>query len=147
MMHSGEIIGAGWRIVTGGGTAFIGINRTGADSIRGTVVTQGPERGVVVFPGDDTHAGGVVYEDGISDGEPMWVVTFGPARVLLKDGTGATEADWLKTSDVAGRTEAAPKPTALGIPELYDHFRMAGFVIDTIEAGTDVLCLAFIRFN
>ena len=145
MKHSGQMIGENWRITPGGGTAYYGTNATGADSVRGMVVIVGPADGAVIMPSSDTHPGGIVFESGISDGERMWINTQGPAWVLLEDGTGANRGDWLMTSSVAGRAVAHPKPTALGIPELYEHQRQIGYALIPASSGTNVLCATFLK--
>jgi hypothetical protein len=145
MMHSGEIIGDKWRIVPGGGNAYLGVNATGAPSVRGTILGVGPVDGAIVFPGSETHPGGVAFESDIPDGDPLWIITMGPAWVLLEDGAGANRGDWLRMSPTAGRACAATKPTFHGIPELYEHMRQVGYALSTVSSGTDVLCPTFLK--
>jgi len=143
--HSGEIVGKDWKITPTGGNAFRGSNATGAVSIEGTVICVGPTAGAVVMASADTHPCGVFLESGISDGERIWTTVSGPAYVLLEDGTGAARGDWLMTSSQPGRAIANTKPTALGIPELYQHQRQIGYAVEDVAPGVDVMCLVFLK--
>lgn len=98
-----------------GGIATTLTNTTGAVSVKGTLVhaSEGFDNSADLanLAGFDTI--GVVLDDGVAEGEPMYVVVSGIAEVLLEDGTASTHGAWVKGSGIqAGRADA----TNTGIP-------------------------------
>lgn len=72
-----------------GGVAIRMTNKTGAASVKGTVVTldttaDNAVKNIVV---DVLNPIGVIYEDGIADGSEVWVVTSGKAEVYFIGST------------------------------------------------------------
>lgn len=126
------------------------LNKTGAASVKGMIVIGHTtvDDAVAVAPIDSRSALGIVYEDGVADGSPVWVVVSGIAEVLLKDGTATTTGNWVVVSDTAGRANA----TAISPPggELIDaayHFGEIGHSIQTVTAGTNKTARMIIHFN
>ena len=133
-----------------GGYAVSLINKTGAASVKGTLVAghTSEDDSVMVAPIDSKAAFGVMFEDGVADGELCWIVVSGIATVLLKDGTATTAGNWVVVSDTAGRADA----TAIAPPggELIDaayHFGEIGHSIQNVTAGTNKTARMVIHFN
>jgi len=99
-----------WRVkfTTEGGLAIQLINKTGAASVRGTLVEADTTTDLAfkVNDADGHHPIGAVYEAGVADAALCWVVIYGKCQVLLKDTTASTRGYWVKSSDAAGRADA-----------------------------------------
>jgi hypothetical protein len=134
-----------------GGSARRFINDTGAPSIKGTLVdaSHTTDFGVVTVAADSPDCMGVIYEDGIPNGEEVWVVTHGPAEVLLENATAATRGYWARVSVTApGRADITnPLPPGGTIVEIDNHFREVGHGMESVIAGTDKLARVFLHFN
>lgn len=131
-----------------GGIAFKFINATGASSVKGTVVAvSNTVPNAVNIQVAEFDAVGVIYDDGVANGEEVWVVTNGIAEVLLEDGTGSVLEAWVQASPVDGRALATTPPT--GIPDLItgEHFKEIGHCLEAKTGGTSVLCKIAIHFN
>lgn len=138
------------KLTTEGGYAVRLLNKTGAASVKGTIVAghTAVADAVMVAPIDSKTAFGIMYDDGIADGSLCWVVVAGIATVLLKDSTATTAGNWVVVSDTAGRANA----TAVSPPggELIDaayHFGEIGHSIQTVTAGTNKTARMVIHFN
>ncbi len=132
-------------LTTEGGVAIRYYNKTGAVSVKGTIVTpagSGADLSVAVVPGDAEYPMGIVYESGIPADAPMRVVVSGIARVLLQDGEAATAGYWCGVSDTAGRMF-----TNNAVPGTPTHNREIGHCVETKAAGTDVLAMVNLHFN
>jgi len=136
---------------TEGGLAIRLVNKTGAPSVKGTIVEAD---GSTDFAFDitvvaDDHAIGVVYESGIPDGGSCLVVVAGIAEVLLEDTTAATRGYWVATSATqAGRADATnAAPPGGGIPELDEHMTELGHALESVVGGTDKLATIMMHFN
>jgi hypothetical protein len=134
-------------LTSDGGFAVKMTNKTGSNSVKGTVVECDPDvdNAVEIAPGDSVDPIGVMYEDGVADGSECWVVVAGRAQVLLKDGTASTREYWAKLSDTAGRadiTGAVPSP-----PTGAEHFKEIGHCLESQSSGTDVLAYIIVHFN
>jgi len=131
-----------------GGVAVKFINKTGATSVKGNVLelSATTER-AVRLQADEYDAMGVVYESGIADGEEMWVVITGIAEILLEDGTAGTLDYWVRASDTDGRGDMLPVPPGGTIQEIDNHFKEIGHCLQTVSAGTDILCKIILHFN
>ena len=134
-----------------GGVAESYINRTGHASVKGEVVklSTTAENEVVLVDADGPDHIGVIYENGIAEGEIVKVVVRGDAYALLQDSTAATQGNWVKVSDtVAGRIDASNSgPTGGTVAALEDHFTEIGHCKESVTAGTDKLCLIHLHFN
>jgi hypothetical protein len=130
-----------------GGLAVRLINKTGAASVKGSLVKAGSavDNSVVL---NDALGGlnpiGAVYEDGIADGQLVWVVISGVAEVLLEDGTAATRGYWASSGATAGRVDC----TTADAPGLVlSHFQEVGHCLQSVNSGTDVLARCLLHFN
>lgn len=88
-----------------GGVYQTFINATGGASVKGTLVQSSltVNNAVESTPADSSMPIGVIYEDGIANGNPVKVFTYGRAEVLLKDGVASSRGYWCGVSDQAGR--------------------------------------------
>lgn len=132
-----------------GGFAIQFINRTGQPSKKGTIVSASNQYDyAVMFQANEYDAIGVVYESGIPDGQPVWVVISGIAEVLLKQGTASKCGNWCKSADDDGRALCSlTQPSGSGFNNAEDHFKEIGHCLETKLAGNDVLCKILIHFN
>lgn len=150
--NSTFVEGQGWlveerqidRVTAEGGSGRRLTNKTGAASVRGTIVKLDSvvDKAFIVAPADDEAPAMVVYDDGVLDGEECFVVSEGYTPVLLKDGTASVAGNWSIVSDAAGRADAT---SASPIP--LDHWKEIGHCCETKEAGVDVLALHKLHFN
>lgn len=133
-----------------GGIAVRMINKTGEVSVKGTVVTPyddtAIDRAVKKIVIDIPNPIGVIYDNGILDGSPVWVVISGKAYVyFIGNTTRGHLARGFVTGDVgyiAGRALSDPVPTP---PFAVDkHFYELGHLLESrIGAGlalTDLHC-------
>jgi len=146
--YTGPITGAKFRITAEGGYAVKLTNKTGAASVKGSVVTTG---GTIdnsfILQSSEFEAAGIVYETGVADGAECWVVITGIAEVLLKDGTAATRGNWTKCADTDGRAEVTTAPSGIGALATSEHFREIGHCLESKDAGTNVLAKLVLHFN
>lgn len=126
-------------------------NRTGAPSVKGTIVTASTEydNAFDINPADIPKAMGVVFDSGIADGAECYVVTGGVAEVLLQDNTSATRGYWAKVSDtVSGRADITNLyPPGGTISALEDHSSEIGHCIQSVTAGENKLARCVLHFN
>lgn len=126
-----------------GGLAIKLLNKTGAPSVKGTVVSAstGTDEAFMA-QADEVSAIGVVYDNGVADAALCWVVIRGIAQVLLKDTTAATKGYFVYCSATDGRaeTKAAPADDA-------EHFKQVGSCIEDKTQGTSVLTKCVLSFN
>ena len=140
-----------------GGLAVLLTNRTGVDTIKGTIVAISDNianpNSFIVCPGTASTRSfvpcGIVLEDGIAEGSDAWIVISGRAEVLLKDATASTVGYWSTVSSVAGRAEALLDQAPTGTTYAADspHMRQIGSALETKGAGVDVLCKMILQFN
>lgn len=135
-----------------GGIAIQKINKTGAPSIKGTVieVDDSQDFSIKLTEADTDDATGIIYNSGIPDGGLVWVVIDGAADALLEDSSACLHGNWARTSITqAGRVDA----TNLGPPagglilELEQHFKEVGHCEQSVTAGTDKLARINIHLN
>lgn len=134
-----------------GGIAIPFINKTGAPSVKGTLLdTEGSiDMGVTIAGADEPDVMGVMYQAGIVDGEWALVVIAGVAQVLLEDSTISTRGYWARTSITQdGRADITNAvPPGGTINEIDAHFREIGHCLESKGGGTDVLALVLLHFN
>jgi hypothetical protein len=121
------------------------INKTGANSVKGTIVAASlsTDNAVYIAPADSVMPIGIIYENNIADGSLVKVVVNGKAQVLLKDGIASTNGYWCGVSDTNGRMyQEATTPTTT--PELS---RKIGHSIEAVSSGLDVLSTIIVHFN
>lgn len=145
----------GWNTQTGfmkftteGGLAIRLINKTGGASIKGYIVeASGSDDNAIAYTtGDDIDPFGIIYDDGIPDGELVWVVVAGIADVFYS--AGVTRATFSRVPTVvealpAGQAvnEALPTP-----PFATDkHFQEIGHPIES--TGGPGLAKTVLHFN
>ncbi len=107
-----------FKITPEGGFAVRLTNKTGAVTVKGQIVSH---EGTVANAFDLTavdanHCLGVVYESGVVDGAPCWVVVGGIAQVLMKN--------------------AATMGHICRIPLTADDGEAAGYAMDAVQSGT-----------
>lgn len=119
------------------------INATGAASVKGTVVTASTsvDNAVMVAPVYSQMPIGVIYDNGVANGQPVRVVTYGKAQVLLKNGQSSVRGYWAGLTDVAGRMYQEPSPSTT------EHFTEVGHSLESKSSGTNVLSLIQLHFN
>lgn len=122
-----------------GGFAVLMINKTGATSVKGTVVAVSAttDNGCAIADTSADDVLGVIYNSGIADGSPVWVVVGGIAEVLIENATAANLRAYVSMSTtVAGRVNAAGiAASTLDI----------GSCIKAVVAGTDVLATVMLK--
>jgi hypothetical protein len=132
-----------------GGIAIKLTNKTGAATVKGSVVTAGTaDNGVILVPVNIPNPIGVFYEDDVAADAEAWVVIAGIADVLFSGAT--TRGHLARTSlnvdttaqKVAGKALSEAVPTS---PFSDDkHFCEIGHVLETkAEAGLAKVVLHF----
>lgn len=134
-----------------GGIAIPLTNKTGSNSVKGTVVTADTTTDFAfkTHAADDDMPIGIVYESGIADGSECWVVISGCAEVLLEDGTASTRGYWVRSgATTAGRADATTaNPPGGTVPALETHMKELGHCLESKTSGTDVLARIIMHFN
>jgi hypothetical protein len=94
-----------WGITADGGFYSTYTNRTGASSVKGTIVVSSTnyDSAVETAPVSSDMPIGVIYDNGIANGSPVKVVVGGRAQVLLQNTVSSTRGYWCGTSTTAGR--------------------------------------------
>jgi hypothetical protein len=125
------------------------INKTGAPSVKGTIVSASTAHAnSFMLQANEYDAIGAVYEDGIADGDLCSVVTHGIADLLLEDTTAAVLGAWVKCSSTDGRADASQlAPSGGGFVNATEHFKEIGHCLEAKNAGSDVLARCLIHFN
>lgn len=147
---SGDIPIGNFLITSDGGLAIQYINKTGANSVKGSLLemSTGTNQAVDLISADGIDPTGVMYSDGVADGSDVWVVIAGKAKVLLEDSTTATRDYWARVSVTqAGRvdiTNAAPPGGT--VAALEQHLHEIGHCMENITAGIDKLALVNLHF-
>jgi hypothetical protein len=141
-------LGAGSSFVTAeGGFAVMLTNKTGANSVKGTLVqaSTGTDKAFIAASSGSYEPIGAVYLSGIADGSLCPVVVGGIVDVLLEDSTASTRGYWARTSTTtAGRADI----TNAGAPGLVlSHFAEIGHCLESKSSGTNVLARICMHFN
>jgi hypothetical protein len=130
---------------TEGGLLVTLTNKTGAASVKGSVVSASTGTdNAFMLQANRLDAIGIVYEDGIADGSECRVVIAGIADVLLEDAAGATHGDWMGAAATDGRAYSAAPPPPGAVAA---HFYEVGHSLQTVAGGVDVLCRCILHFN
>lgn len=133
-----------------GGIAVRMFNNTGSSSVKGSVVKPDfTHDDSFSLSGEDSAISiGVVYEDGVPQGAPCFVVVSGKAHVLMKDGEPSVRGYWVSTSDVEGRANAGGEGhPGTNPPAQAEHNKEIGHCIESVAAGADKLSLCVLHFN
>lgn len=126
------------------------INKTGAPSVKGTIVMMGTvvDDSFIVATASTAMPIGVVLDDGVPDGEYCRIVRDGPAQLLLKDTVSSAVGNWVYMSDVAGRADASlAAPPGGTVTALETHMSELGHCRETKTGGTDVLAWCIVHLN
>jgi hypothetical protein len=124
------------------------VNRTGATSIKGKLVSASTTADdEVILQANEYDTFGVIQESGIAEGSQMWIWVNGSiCQVMFKDGVKATRGEICIAADTDGRADRVTNPGG-GLPGVDIHFKECGHILQTINAGTDILALVMIHFN
>ena len=129
-----------------GGVAVKLTNKTGAASVKGTLVSASTTTdNAFALQSNEFDCFGVVYEAGIADGSACWVVVSGIAELLMKDTVAAVRGYIAISADMDGRATCIAVPTAT--PTSDTHWKEIGHLIESKTAGTSVIAKAIIHFN
>lgn len=133
-----------------GGLAVKLINKTGAASVKGTVVaaSTGTEGAFILSAIDSVDPIGVVFEEGIADGSACWVTVAGKAKVLFT--TNVTKGQFCRVPEAGDTGEAAGYAVSAAPPAnpnvaVESHFREIGHALQATSAGA--LTLIMLHFN
>ncbi len=124
------------------------INRTGASSVKGSLVTPSTSADrEVVLQSDEYDTVGVVQEANIAQGQEMWTWMVGSiCQVLMAASTPVGHGDLLLAASVDGRATAASN-IGVSLPAASTHFKECGHFLQSASAGENVLALAILHFN
>lgn len=138
--------GAGKPFITDLGGIAIGlINKTGALSVKGTIVEASTilDNAVGIEETGGKEPIAVIYNSGVPDGELVFVVISGRAEVLVEDNHTVIRGNWLGTSDSqAGRVDSSLEP-----PATSKHDQEVGHATTGTLAGIDQTVIAVIHFR
>ena len=131
------------KLTPAGALAIKLTNNTGATSEVGRLVKADTtaDNAVILTAVNDAECLGVLQEDGIPDGNEIWVAVSGRVQVLLDDDTGAAAGDCLSTGE-AGYALASSTP----VSPSYE----VGNTVQAVSAGgagTHVLVWTVINFR
>ena len=123
-------------------------NRTGAASIKGTIVTASRDydSAIMIEDADNGYdAFGIIYQNGVLDGNQVLVIVAGIAEVLIQDGQAVAHGNLMRCSDtVDGRAIPVNIPPP---PNQDQHFKEIGHCIESKASGTNVLAKCIVHFN
>lgn len=132
-----------------GGLAIRVINKTGAASFKGALITpiSTTDMGVGLAQIDGANCTGIVYEDGIADGEYMTVVILGIAYVFfVGDSVRGHLARICATGDSGAANGKAISEVFPTSPFATDkHFQEVGHVIEARTGAGLARCM--VHFN
>ena len=141
---------ANFRIIQHGagliGLAVKMINNTGVATVKGTLVSTGGDiDNQFILENNEFDCMGVVYEAGVADGQAAWIIIQGVAEVLFKDTIAAVRGYIAIAADTDGRATNVEVPTSN--PVVAEHFKEIGHVLESKDAGTDILVKVVLHFN
>lgn len=135
------------RFTPEGGFAIRLINGTGSVSVKGSLVACSPvDDDAFVLQNNEYDSIGAVYESGVANGQPCWVVVSGIAEVLLENGRSVVNGDLAIAAVTDGRAIGIANP-GNGLPATNTHFKEIGHFIQARPSGTDVLARIVMHFN
>lgn len=137
---SGEIAGPKAKFTAEGGFAVKLVNKTGAESVKGTIVSlsTGTDNAFALSAVDSSGCVGVVYESGKADAAECWVVVKGIAETLFTNNV--THGQYARvpiagdTDEVAGKAVGAAIPANTFNTDAY--LARFGFVLESKNAGS-----------
>lgn len=149
LLQQGGVIALGYDSATNErGYLVKMVNRTGHTSIKGELVSASTTADrEAILQANEYDMFGVVQQAGVAEGAEMWVWMVGSVcQVLYKDSTAATRGNILLAADTDGRAIDAANPGS-GLPATDTHFKECGHVMESKDAGTNVLALCILHFN
>lgn len=123
-----------------GGFARKFVNKTGAASVKGTLVSLDAvvDEAVKATATSGDDAIGVMYSNGVADGTEVWVVWGGVAEILVEDAEAAALNYYvIPSASAAGRVKGS---ATLAVAHV-------GHFIKAESAGTDVLAKVMLHFD
>lgn len=145
---AGDYVVNGFMKTADGGFAVQMVNKTGAASVKGSLVDLHANDNSFQLSSEEFDTIGVVYEAGVADASLCWVTITGKAKVLIEDATASTAGYWVYSSTTAGRANATLALPAGGtIGALENHMKEIGHCLESKSSGTDVLALVNLHFN
>lgn len=122
------------------------INGTGQPSVLGSVVAISPAAdNCFILQTNEFDAIGVVAESGRATGQVTWVIISGVAKVLFKNGVAPVRGNVALSADTDGRATYIAVPSANPIQA--EHFKEIGHVMESKQAGTNIIANVLIHFN
>lgn len=132
-----------------GGIAIKILNDTGAASIKGMIVKGSTvlNNGVSIIPIGNPDPIGIIYDDGIPNGEYIWIVIQGKAQVLYSTPVTRGTFSRVPQSGDGSATAGYAINEALPVPPFSNdkHFQEIGHPIES--RGTPGLAMTMIHFN
>jgi len=101
------ISGANFMITPEGGFAVRLVNKTGASSIRGTMVVASTTYDMSFELGSNYSPLGFVWESGVADAQFTWVVVAGIAPMFVLAGQTAVLGQYVELSGTAGKVKSS----------------------------------------
>lgn len=137
------------QITAEGGLAIEMTNKTGANSVKGTVVSiytaTAIDKAFKLCEVDAADPIGIVYDAGIADGSACRVVIMGAADVLIEAGSTIAHRSWLRSPNAtAGRGYLDSTP---GGTSTTDHFREVGHCLEAKTNTGSTLARCILHFN
>jgi hypothetical protein len=150
-MYTKQLLNKNTMVTPEGGIAEVFVNKTGANSVKGTWVHPGStvSNSVEKCEFNIPNPIGVIYNDGVPDGSEVYVVTEGKAYALFNDSVAINHlARGLVTGDAtAAYTAGIFMSEAVPVSPFSDdkHFYEGGH---TLEARSGAgLALTKLHFN
>jgi len=128
-----------------GGLYTTVLNKTGANSIKGTLVRASTTTDLAVdlLGISDQDCVGVVYDAGVADGSSIRMVVSGWADILVESGDTIQRDYWVGSPDTtAGRGHIIASPGSVA-----QHFRECGHCFETKTNGGNTLARCMVHFN
>lgn len=115
------------------------MNRTGSQSVAGTIVQVSSGYNEAVELSNGYMPVGVIAQNNIPDGSPVWVQVAGYCDVLLEDNTGAARGNIIAASlSTPGRCKAYAIPTPPTGSNIELHWLRVGVAVGTVSGGIGV---------
>lgn len=127
-----------------GGFYYLFTNNTGTNSLKGNMcyLNEVGYGSLLLAKTDNDGTNrkpiGVMYDTGISIGQPTKIVVCGKAQLLLEDGIAVTSGSKLILSTVAGRVKVGASNFDT------NSINFVGYALEPQSSGTNVLVLAYV---
>ncbi|MFA6455764.1 MAG: hypothetical protein WCW40_02995 [Bacteroidota bacterium] len=127
-----------------GGIAIKVKNRTGALTVKGTLVTPfgaDQDNACTLAPATSDRPSGVMYSSNVAVDGDCWIIVAGIADVLLKDNVATTRGWVVITSSIAGQADCTNDVSGA------NHDKECGHFLETKTGSTNQLAKAIIHFR